>query len=173
MAEPGDGLTERHEIARGGEHVLVRPFRREDAPLYKALVADESAEDLQRRFFAHARALSREELDHLRHLDYDRNMAFAAVDETTGRLLGLVRLNVDLDNENAQFAIMVASNAKGHGLGPMLMKRMIEFARTKPGLRRVYGDVLSENERMLQMCAELGFRPDDLGDGITRVILDL
>jgi hypothetical protein len=37
----------------------------------------------------------------------------------------------------------------------------------------VYGDVLAENAAMLQMCAELGFRNEDLGSGMRRVVLDL
>lgn len=173
MAEKDSPLVdERHNLAADGEHVVIRPFHREDAALYRELIAAETPEDLELRFFAHARALSREELDHLQHLDYDRNIAFIAVDEAGGKALGLVRLNVDPDNENAQFAILVRSSAKGHGLGPRLMRHAIEFARAK-GLRHVYGDVLSDNTRMLAMCRELGFQPDDLGDGITRMVLTL
>jgi hypothetical protein len=37
----------------------------------------------------------------------------------------------------------------------------------------VYGDVLAENMAMLQMCAELGFREEDIGSGMKRVVLDL
>jgi hypothetical protein len=37
----------------------------------------------------------------------------------------------------------------------------------------VYGDVLAENSAMLEMCAELGFYNEDIGSGMTRVVLDL
>jgi hypothetical protein len=33
--------------------------------------------------------------------------------------------------------------------------------------------VLAENTAMLQMCAELGFRDEDIGSGLRRVVLDL
>jgi acetyltransferase len=52
------------------------------------------------------------------------------------------------------------------------MRRVIEYAKEK-GLRRVYGDVLSENSAMLQMAEELGFRADDRGADLKRVVLDL
>jgi acetyltransferase len=52
------------------------------------------------------------------------------------------------------------------------MQRVIDYAKEKD-LRRVYGDVLAENMAMLQMCAELGFREEDLGSGMKRVVLDL
>src|SRR5262249_19027868 len=69
--------------------------------------------------------------------------AFIALDEETGRMLGLVRLKEELDEETAEFAILVRSRLKGHGLGWLLMQRVIDYAKGK-GLRRVYGDVLAE-----------------------------
>jgi RimJ/RimL family protein N-acetyltransferase len=99
-------------------------------------------------------------------------MAFIALDEETGRMLGLVRLKEELDERTAEFAILVRSRLKGHGLGWLLMQRVIDYAKEK-GLRRVYGDVLAENMAMLQMCAELGFNEEDMGSGMKRVVLDL
>jgi acetyltransferase len=83
-----------------------------------------------------------------------------------------VRLKDELDEKTAEFAILVRSRFKGHGVGWMLMRRIIDYAKEK-GLRRVYGDVLAENTAMLQMCAELGFRAEDMGSDIRRVVLDL
>ena len=99
-------------------------------------------------------------------------MAFVALDEDADQLLGLVRLIDELDERTAQFAILVRSRLKGHGLGWLLMQRIIDYAKEK-GLRSIYGDVLVKNATMLQMCAELGFRLQDIGSGIRRVVLDL
>jgi acetyltransferase len=133
---------------------------------------DVSAVDLRLRFFARIAELSAAEADKLSHLDYRHEMAFIALDEDTGRMLGLVRLKDELDEKTAEFAILVRSRLKGHGLGWQLMRRVIDYAKEK-GLRRVYGDVLVENATMLQMCAELGFRTQDMGLDIKRVVLDL
>src|SRR5262245_14892443 len=46
------GLNEGHKTTRGGERVLIRPVRPEDAALYRDFLADVSAEDLRLRFFA-------------------------------------------------------------------------------------------------------------------------
>ena len=160
------------ETIRGGERVLVRPARPEDMALYPDFIRGVGAEDLRLRFFAHVAELSAEEVDKLGHLDYRKEMAFVALDEGSGILLGLVRLKDELDEQTAEFAILVRSRLKGHGLGWLLMHRVIDYAREK-GLRRVYGDVLSENAGMLQMCAELGFRAQERGPGFKRVVLDL
>ena len=133
---------------------------------------DVSAEDLRLRFFAHIAELSAEEIEKLSHLDYRHEMAFIALDESTGQMLGLVRLKDELDEKTAEFAILVRSRLKGHGLGWLLMQRVIDYAKEK-GLRRVYGDVLTENSTMLQMCAELGFHTQDMGSDMRRVVLDL
>jgi acetyltransferase len=163
---------ELREDTRGGEHVLIRRAKPEDKALYLDFLRDVSAEDLRLRFFAHIGELSAEEAERLAHLDYSHEMVFVALDESTGHMLGLVRLKDELDEQTAEFAILVRSRLKGHGLGWLLMQRVIDYAKEK-GLRRVYGDVLAENTSMLQMTAELGFHEEDIGSDLRRVVLDL
>ena len=76
--------------------------------------------------------------------------------------------------ESAEFAILVRSHLKGHGLGWLLMKHMIANAKAK-GLKIVHGQVLAENHTMLLMCGELGFHAaDDPGErDVKRVTLPL
>jgi acetyltransferase len=169
MPDPGGEL---HETTRGGERILIRRMLPADVAMYGDFLADVSAEDLRLRFFAHVARLSAEERKKLAHLDYQHEMAFIALDEDTGRMLGLVRLKDELDEQTAEFAILVRSRLKGHGVGWLLMQRVLDYAKEKD-LRRVYGDVLAENAAMLQMCEELGFRTLDRGSGLTRVVLDL
>jgi acetyltransferase len=166
------GLGDLHQTLLCGERVLIRRASPADVALYSDFLRDVSAEDLRLRFFGRIAELSGAEIDRLAHFDYRHEMAFVALDEDTGQMLGLVRLIDELDETTAQFAILVRSRLKGHGLGWLLMRRIIDCAYEK-GLRRVYGDVLVENTTMLQMCAELGFRSQDIGSGIRRVVLDL
>ena len=173
MPDKGDfGSSESHETLPGGESVLIRRARPEDAALYPDFLGDVGAEDLRLRFFARIAELSAAEAAKLAHLNEKHEMAFIALDEDTGAMLGLVRLKDELDEQTAEFAILVRSRLKGHGLGWLLMQRVIDYAREKR-LRRVYGDVLAENTAMLQMCAELGFQAEDMGPDFRRVVLDL
>src|SRR5690348_15593523 len=165
-------MSELHQTTRGGERIAIRPARPEDMALYPDFLRDVTPEDLRLRFFAHVAELSAEEVEKLKHLDYRHEMAFVALDEDTGRPLGLVRLKDELDEKTAEFAVLVRSRLKGHGLGWLLMRRVIDYAKEK-GLRRVYGDVLTENASMLQMTAELGFLEQDIGAGLRRVVLNL
>jgi len=152
--------------------VLIRPARPEDAILYPDFLADVSPGDLRLRFFARIAELSADEADWLGRLNHPHEIAFVALDEDSGRMLGLVRLKNELDEITAEFAILVRSRLKGHGLGWLLMQGVIDYAKAKC-LRHFYGDVSNENTAMLQMCAELGFREEDLGSGMRRLVLDL
>jgi len=152
--------------------VLIRPFQAEDKDLYADFLRDVSPGDLRLRFFERVAELAAAEKDKLANLDYRHEMALIALDEDTGRMLGLVRLKDELDEKTAEFAILVRSRLKGHGLGWVLMQHVIDYAKGKH-LRRIYGDVLAENTTMLQMCTELGFHVQDMGPRMKRVLLEL
>jgi acetyltransferase len=154
-----DALTH-HDVLPDGTPVLTRPLRPEDATLYPDFVAHVTPEDIRLRFFTAVKELSDERIFELTHLDYTRAMAFIAIDEVTGKMLGVVRLHLDEDRQGGEYAVIVRSELKGHGLGWLLMRRMIDYARAI-GLARVHGQVLAENTMMLRMCAEFGFAIDD------------
>jgi acetyltransferase len=101
-------------------------------------------------------------------------MAFIAIDEASGKMLGVVRLHLDADAKSGEYAVILRSALKGRGLGWLLMQRIIEYARSI-GLERVHGQVLAENTTMLRMCEELGFQiGDDLeAKGVKVVTLKL
>jgi RimJ/RimL family protein N-acetyltransferase len=165
---------ERHDVLRDGTKVFVRPLKPDDANLYPEFLSDVTAEDLRLRFFAPIKELSPEFIGRLTHLDYAKAMAFIAIEEQSGHMLGVVRLHYDPDGKAGEYAVLVRSHLKGKGLGWHLMRRMIEYAQAE-GLERVHGQVLAENTTMLAMCAELGFAITD--DPIERsmkvVTLDL
>ena len=101
-------------------------------------------------------------------------MAFICIEQKSGKMLGVVRLHDDASGDSAEFAILVRSRLKGHGVGWLLMQHMIEFARHK-NLKTVHGEVLAENATMLGMCSHLGFHiSDDLRDpGVRTVTLQV
>jgi acetyltransferase len=103
-------------------------------------------------------------------------MAFVALSEDQQELLGVARLEADPDYTSAEYAVIVRSDLKGHGLGWALMRHLIRYAEAE-GLRELDGDVLAANERMLKMCRELGFEiavdPDDLALRKVRLTLPL
>jgi acetyltransferase len=147
---------ERHATLPDGMKVLLRPVRPEDERLYGPFLAAVSGEDLRLRFFAPVKDFSHTFIARFTQIDYARAMAFLAIREATGEMLGVVRLHADATYERGEYAVLVRSDLKSHGLGWLLMRTIIDYARAE-GLHVIEGQVLRENTTMLKMCRELGF----------------
>ena len=100
-----------------GTRVFVRPVRPEDERMFREFLAQVKPEDLRLRFFAPTREFTHAFLARLIQIDYARAMAFVAIDEGSSTMLGVVRLHVDANYEAGEFAILIRSDLKGHGLG--------------------------------------------------------
>jgi len=140
----------------GDWHIFVRPVRPEDESMFVDFFPHVTPEDLRLRFFAPIKEFSHAFVARLTQLDYARAMAFVAFDDVTKEMLGAVRLHADANYESAEYGILLRSDLKGRGLGWKLMTMIIEYARSE-GIKRITGQVLRENNVMLQMCRELGF----------------
>jgi acetyltransferase len=155
---------ERHVTLRDGTAILVRPIRPEDERLYGTFFAGVTDQDLRLRFFAPVKDFSHAFIARFTQIDYARAMAFIAIEERTGQLLGVVRLHANATYDRGEYAILVRSDLKGRGLGWLLMQTIIDYARAE-GLRAIEGQVLRDNTTMMAMCQELGFSivpdPDD------------
>ncbi|CAD5294756.1 GNAT family N-acetyltransferase [Bosea sp. 62] len=152
---------ERQTALRDGRKVRIRPLRPEDEALYPDFLASVTDDDLRRRFFALPGKPSHDFIARLTQLDYARAIAFAAISQEDGRLLGVSRLHADANHEHGEYAVLVRSDLKGQGLGWTLMELVIAWARQE-GLSTIQGHVMRGNTTMLQMCQELGFgtQPD-------------
>jgi acetyltransferase len=140
--------------ARDGTPIRLRPIRPDDEPLLHDLAAHMNAEDLRARFFAPIRTLPHKLAERLVHLDYSREMALAAFHD--GTVLGIARYSAEPGSTVAEYAVAVRSDWTGHGIGYLLVTRLIEIAR-QSGIAELIGDVLAENRRMVQMCRDFGF----------------
>jgi acetyltransferase len=145
-----------HALSLGDEPLTVRPVRPDDAPRLTDLVARTDAEDVRLRFRSGLRRLPEAWAARLSQLDYDREMAFAAVDGV-GDVLGVSRLAADPDNESAEFALLVRSDRQHRGLGRALMDDLIAYARRR-GLGELWGTIERGNDRMLGLAHDLGFK---------------
>ncbi|MCR5856680.1 bifunctional acetate--CoA ligase family protein/GNAT family N-acetyltransferase [Mesorhizobium sp. J428] len=133
----------------------VRPIKPADVRLYPDFLAKVSADDIRFRFLAQRKAFPDEMLKRLTQLDYDREIAFVALQET-GELAAIGRLSADPDHVKAEYALLVRTDLQGHGLGWALLRHLIDYARAD-GIRRIEGIILADNTRMLSMCREVGF----------------
>jgi RimJ/RimL family protein N-acetyltransferase len=141
---------------RDGTRIELRPIRPEDREDLAAGVRRMSPESRYRRFLAPTDELSDAELDYLTQVDHHDHEAIVALEPDTGEGLGVARfVRWPNDPEVAEFAIAVADDWHGRGVGTALLKELTERAREE-GVRRFSALVLSDNRQMLDMIAELG-----------------
>jgi acetyltransferase len=103
--------------------------------------------------------LSHDQAARLTQIDYDREMALVVEGRNQAgevELYGGVRISADPDMERAEYAILLRHDMTGLGLGPMLLRRIIDYARGR-GIREIFGEVLSDNKTMLKLCRAFGF----------------
>ncbi|HVY85482.1 MAG TPA: bifunctional acetate--CoA ligase family protein/GNAT family N-acetyltransferase [Caulobacterales bacterium] len=161
-----------HDLALPGCAALnVRPIRPDDAAALTIMAQRTKPEDLRLRFHGVTRELAPGAAARLTQIDYDREMAFIAI-EPDGSAVGVARLVFDPDFSAAEFAIIVRSDLQGHGLGRALLSDLISYAARR-GALVLWGDVLAENATMLAMAREMGASRMATEDGEVRVQFDL
>jgi acetyltransferase len=166
---------------KSGLRILIRPIRPEDAGLFADLFAALSPTSVYYRFFRHMKELSPEMLAMLTQIDYDREMALVAMDQSTepGKMLGVARIIADPDGKLAEFSIMIGDPWQGCGVGAQLLLNLLKFAGRR-GVEKVWGTVLPENFHMQRLGKKVGFDVTynaddvayDLTIDLTRAVLD-
>ncbi len=139
---------------KGGETVLLRPIRAEDLEAERRFIARLSPKTMYLRFHAPLRELTMERLVRYTQIDYDREMAFVAVDSSDpnnlsgeGEIRGIGRYTRNPDGTTCEFGIAVEDAWQGRGLGHALMNALETCARER-GLTEIIGYVLAENDDM-------------------------
>lgn len=167
VIRPYPNELETDEDLPGLGGLRLRPVRPEDARLIRNFVSALSPKDLRLRFLSRMKELDSRVLLRMSQIDYDREMTFLLFGGPEGGetpLIGLIHIAADPDNRRAEFAILVRSDLHGRGIGSLLIRRTIEYARNR-GIGEIYGIVLPENAGMLALCEELGFNSRSEDDG--------
>jgi acetyltransferase len=163
-------------VLTDGARVLARPIRPEDEAGHEEFFRRLRPEDVYFRFFGLVRAFPHSQLARYTQIDYDREMAFIAVGTEgpeAGRTLGVVRSVSNSQKTESEFAIIVRSDLKGHGLGRALLEKMIRYCRAE-GQSAIVGRVFEANRAMLALARDLGFvRTGQPSHGELEIRLDL
>jgi acetyltransferase len=153
---------------RGGGEYTIRPIHPDDAQMLKKLVSELSPESRYFRFVSSMAELPPSMLARFTLIDYDREMALVAVikervagpdgDMTeTERIVGVSRYVTNPDQSSCEFALVVADDFNGKGMGSRLMESIMDVARDK-GLAEIEGLVLANNAGMLKLMRGLGYQ---------------
>lgn len=154
--------------SRDGVELALRPLRPEDAHALQDFVRRLSDESRLMRFMSAVRELTPEMMARLTQLDYDREMALVAVAPASGQgsrenvgdtgreVAGVAHYAANPDERSCEFAVVVADDWQGRGLGGELMRRIVELARGR-GFTHMEGITRSDNRAMQTLSRQLGF----------------
>lgn len=145
-----------------GARVMLRPIRPDDEPLMAAFHAGLSSRSVYQRYF-HISSLEQRianaRLALTCRVDPALGLAIVAEHATAagGReVLALGRLTRTAPDGSAEIALLVMDRWQGLGLGGAMMRHLVAAARAL-GLRRLYGDMLADNDAMRAVVRHAGF----------------
>ena len=143
---------------RDGRTVILRPIKPEDEPLWLEMFRNFSEESIRYRFFEVIKDTPHEVRVRYCNIDYDREIGIVAELNEGGirKILGVVRLVIEPDGKTGEVAIIVADPWQGLGLGTKMMDYMIEVCKDK-GLETIYGVMLPDNYRAINLMKKMGF----------------
>jgi len=142
-----------------GQEYRIRPIRPDDAQRDRTFVAGLSSESRYKRMMGAVRELAPALLQRLVNVDYRRDMAFIALTGSGENelIIGVARYSADEQGSDHEFAVAVADDWQGRGVGTQLTKMLLEYA-SQQGIRRLHGDILLGNRQMIELAHWLGMK---------------
>ncbi len=148
----------KHVTLKDASICAIRPIRPDDAVLFQDFVRGLTAQSRYLRFFSAMRELPQSSLARFTQLDFGRELTLVATAQRNGktRLLGEANYSCLPGGKTCEFAVAIADDLAGRGLGSRLMRCLMEAARAQ-GVSIMRGQVLADNETMLGLMEALDF----------------
>lgn len=87
----------------------------------------------------------------------DQNQHFAIIDEEDVYQGTISLKNISKQDLNAEYAIVLMSQSQGRGLAWQATQEILKYSFQELGLKKVYLNVLKENEHARQFYEKIGF----------------
>src|SRR5690606_38998637 len=110
-------------------------------------------------------------------VDYDRQIVLVAerTNPQSGEreVVGVARLVKLLNPEEAEFAVLIADDFQGKGLGTEMTRTLLQIAREEK-LATVRAEILAGNAGMVSLCRKMGFQTQlRMEDATLEAVLEL
>jgi acetyltransferase len=136
----------------------IRPIRPDDAGREREFINGLSERSRYQRFMYNLREAGDALIATLVNVDQHRTMALLALtgEGDAERIIGVARYAADDgSDETCEFAVVVADDWQCRGIGTTLTRLLFDYAAAH-GFRTIYGMVLADNQRMIDLAEWLG-----------------
>jgi acetyltransferase len=143
----------------GGRRLVIRPVLPQDEDLTGEFFGSLPAEARYDRFMGPMRHLPPDLMRRFTNVDYTDHLALVAEVFENGRETVVAEaryVRLASDPTAAEFAVSVAERWQGNGLAQLLLSKLVQRAATA-GIRRIVGETLATNARMLHLARKAGF----------------
>ena len=154
---PGAGLEELEELesdfeTAAGTVVHFRSIEPTDESLLQDLFYRSSEKTIYLRFFSYLKAMPHHQAQQFVAVDYAQHLALVGTVPEGERevIIAVGRYHLDQATNYADCAFMVRDDWQGRKVGPYLVNRLMEVARSR-GIEGFTADVLVENTRMMHV----------------------
>ena len=144
---------------KSGTEVTLRPIRPEDEPKlvrFHDRIGEQSVYMRYASFMKQEQRVAHERLSRICFINYDREMALVA-ETPDEEIIGAGRITKHPGRNDAEFAMLVADDYQGEGIGTELLRRLVQVG-TDENLDRITADILRRKTAPCSTCAKkLGF----------------
>jgi len=148
--------------APDGMRILLRPVLPQDAELVRAFFHGLSPQSRRNRFFRAVGELPASLIRAFTSVDYHDHLALLASVLIEGEEVAIGEARYIISRDGAEFALAVADDWQGQGIGRLLLERLERRAAAE-GVNRLYAEVLPANAPMLRLAKKAGFALVDGG----------
>ncbi|MBU1700000.1 MAG: GNAT family N-acetyltransferase [Candidatus Eisenbacteria bacterium] len=142
----------------GKEEFLFRPIRPTDEKLVRAFFYAASKKTKYFRFHGELQTFRHRDAQTYCNVDYESNYVIAVVrkEEDHEHIIAMGQYEVNPATNMGECAFMVSDEFQGKGIGTLLLKRLIEHAKSK-GVAGFVAEVLATNQAMLHVFHKSGY----------------
>ncbi len=151
-----------------GMTVGIRPIMPEDENAMIEFHKKLSEDSVYMRYFSNLKLTQRiahDRLIRVCHIDYDREMALVVtrrLENGVDEVIAAGRLSGVHGKKSAEYALLVADEFQGHGIGTKLLTELIHIGKEE-GLDTIEAYMLRTNSGIIKISERLGFtiKPED------------
>lgn len=158
---------------KDGTLVQLRPIHPLDGNQAEEFRGKLSAESVYDRFLGYIPKISEKLVDRLTNIDYSKEMAIVAEvnNDKEKEVIAVGRIASD-ENLAVDFAVIIADNWHGKGLGTILTDYLIDVA-IEMDFKKIYATVFKSNKGMLEILRrkDFTFRSEDTMTTYAELIL--